>query len=82
MTGTNHFPGYVVDDVVNPRPSEIFSVLDKLGEPELAQELHNTKTPETTNHTRLSLLFGSVVAEGLPYAVQAQDGIPAGGHWP
>ncbi len=66
------FPGYVVDDVVVPVPSEIFSVLDKLGEPNWRQELHDTKTPTTTDRTRLSLLFGTTVAEGF-VAVQAMD---------
>ena len=66
------FPGYVVDDVVVPVPSEIFSVLDKLGEPNWRQELRGVKMPETTDRTRLSLVFGTVVAEGF-VAVQAQD---------
>ncbi len=66
------FPGYVVDEVVVPVPSEIFSVLDKLGEPNWHQELHEIKVPDTTDRTRLSLIFGNVVAEGF-VAVQAQD---------
>ena len=33
VTNSKAFPGYVVDDVVVPVPSEIFAVLDKLGEP-------------------------------------------------
>jgi hypothetical protein len=66
------FPGYVVDDVVVPVPSEIFSVLDKLGEPNWRQELHDVKSPSTTDRTRLALLFGTTVAEGF-VAVQAQD---------
>ncbi len=61
-----------VDDVVVPVPSEIFSVLDKLGEPNWHLEERGVKTPETTDRTRLALLFGSVVAEGF-VAVQAQD---------
>lgn len=66
------FPGYVVDDVVVPVPSEIFSVLDKLGEPNWRQELRGVKTAETSERPRLSLIFGIVVAEGF-VAVQAQD---------
>lgn len=66
------FPGYVVDDVVVPVPSEIFSVLDKLGEPNWRQELRGVKFAESTDRTRISLLFGTVVAEGF-VAVQAQD---------
>lgn len=66
------FPGYVVDDVVVPVPSEIFAVLDKLGEPNWRQELRKLPDTQTTDRTRLSLLFGSAVAEGF-IAVQAQD---------
>jgi hypothetical protein len=66
------FPGQVVDDVVVPVPSEVFSVLDKLGEPNWRQELRNAKLPATTDRTVLSLLFGYVVAEGF-VAVQASD---------
>ncbi len=72
VTDAKAFPGYVVDDVVVPVPSEIFAVLDKLGEPNWRQELHGTKTPDTTNRTQLSLIFGCTVAEGF-IAVQAQD---------
>lgn len=72
VTSSKNFPGYVVDDVVVPVPSEIFSVLDKLGEPNWRQELREVNTADTTDRTRLSLIFGSVVAEGF-VAVQAQD---------
>ena len=67
-----NFPGYVVDDVVVPVPSEIFSVLDKLGEPNWRQELKKLPDANTSDRTRLSLLFGTTVAEGF-VAVQAQD---------
>lgn len=66
------FPGQVLDDVVVPVPSEVFSVLDKLGEPNWRQEIRDLKLPSTTDRTRLSLLFGYVVAEGF-VAVQAED---------
>ena len=66
------FPGYVVDDVVVPVPSEIFSVLDKLGEPNWRQELRKLPNANTSDRMRLSLLFGTTVAEGF-VAVQAQD---------
>jgi hypothetical protein len=66
------FPGFVVDEVVVPVPSEIFAVLDKLGEPNWKQELRGVKTPTTTDRYELSLIFGTVVAEGF-VAVQAQD---------
>lgn len=66
------FPGKVVDDVVVPVPSEVFSVLDKLGEPNWNQEIRKVDVPTTSDRTRLSLLFGYVVAEGF-VAVQAED---------
>lgn len=66
------FPGKVVDDVVVPVPSEVFSVLDKLGEPNWRAELRKAELPNTSDRTKLSLLFGYTVAEGF-VAVQAQD---------
>ena len=66
------FPGQVVEDVVVPVPSEVFSVLDKLGEPNWRQEIRSLDLPKTPDRTKLSLLFGLVVAEGF-VAVQAED---------
>jgi len=66
------FPGQVVDDVVVPVPSEVFSVLDKLGEPNWQQELRDVDFPNTTDRTKLAMIFGVVVAEGF-VAVQAED---------
>jgi hypothetical protein len=66
------FPGEVVSEVVVPVPSEVFTVLDKLGEPNWRQELRELNHLTTTDRTRLSLSFGTVVAEGF-VAVQAQD---------
>ncbi|MBB5040374.1 hypothetical protein [Prosthecobacter dejongeii] len=66
------FPGQVVEDVVVPVPSEVFSVLDKLGEPNWRQEIRTVNLPKTPDRTKLSLLFGLVVAEGF-VAVQAED---------
>jgi hypothetical protein len=66
------FPGEVVSDVVVPVPSEVFTVLDKLGEPNWRQEMRELKSLSTTDRTSLSLAFGTVVAEGF-VAVQAQD---------
>jgi hypothetical protein len=66
------FPGKVVDDVIVPVPSEVFSVLDKLGEPNWNAELRKQEMPNTSDRTKLSLLFGYTVAEGF-VAVQAQD---------
>jgi hypothetical protein len=72
VTNAKAFPGYVVDEVVVPVPSEIFAVLDKLGEPNWRQELRSVKSADSSDRTKLSLKFGSVVAEGF-IAVQAQD---------
>jgi hypothetical protein len=66
------FPGKVVGDVVVPVPSEVFSVLDKLGEPNWRAELRKAEMPTTSDRTKLSLLFGYTVAEGF-VAVQAED---------
>jgi hypothetical protein len=66
------FPGKVVDDVIVPVPSEVFSVLDKLGEPNWRAEMRKLELPTTTDRTRLSLMFGLTIAEGF-VAVQAED---------
>ncbi len=66
------FPGYVMDEVVVPVPSEIFAVLDKLGDPNWKDELRKLSTPDSSDRMELSLVFGTVVAEGF-VAVQAQD---------
>lgn len=66
------FPGYVVDEVVVPVPSEIFAVLDKLGSPNWRDEVRKLKLPETQDRMELALVFGEVVAEGF-VAVQAQE---------
>jgi hypothetical protein len=66
------FPGQVVDDVVVPVPSEIFSVLDKLGEPNWQQEIRKIDLPRTGDRTKLALQFGMTVAEGF-VAVQAEN---------
>jgi len=66
------FPGQVVDDVVVPVPSEVFSVLDKLGEPNWHQEIRDVDMPKTADRTKLALMFGMIVAEGF-VAVQAED---------
>lgn len=66
------FPGFVMDEVVVPVPSEIFSVLDKLGDPNWRDEVRELNSPDTTDRVELSLIFGTVIAEGF-VAVQAQD---------
>ncbi len=66
------FPGYVMDEVVVPVPSEIFAVLDKLGDPSWKQELRPVKSIASGDRPLLSMLFGNAVAEGF-IAVQAED---------
>jgi hypothetical protein len=66
------FPGYVEDEVVVPVPSEIFSVLDKLGNPNWKDEIRKVHIPKTSDRQELALSFGVIVAEGF-VAVQAQD---------
>jgi hypothetical protein len=64
----------IIDDVVVPVPSEVFSVLDKLGKPNWQSVLRptkeGTKVPGEAPHIALQL--GSVIAEGF-IAVEAED---------
>jgi len=66
------FPAAAVDEVVVPVPSEIFAVLDKLGNPNWKDQLNPAKarTPQDRAHT--ALLLGNVIAEGF-VAVEAED---------
>ena len=68
----SRFPGYVMDDVVVPVPSEVFAVLDKLGEPNWRQEMRAVKSAPSGDRPLLSFQFGNIVAEGF-IAVQAED---------
>jgi len=62
----------VIEEVIVPVPSEIFSVMDKLGRPDWRAELRRGKTPTFSNRVDVALLLGNVVAEGF-VAVQAED---------
>lgn len=66
------FPATMVDDVVVPVPSEIFSVLDKLGTPDWRDQLRENPVGKLGDGTQIALLLGTVVAEGF-IAVQARD---------
>ncbi|MEM6280458.1 MAG: hypothetical protein AAF733_13330, partial [Verrucomicrobiota bacterium] len=69
----SNFPGEIVEKVVVPIPAEIFSVLDKLEEPEWKSAIDLPEENETTtDRTMLALTFGSVVGEGF-IAVQAES---------
>ena len=69
---TSKFAGTLVEDVVVPVPSEVFSVLDKLGEPNWKAELRGVKSHSLGKRPQIALLLGTVIADGL-IAVQAQD---------
>ncbi|MFI0348233.1 MAG: hypothetical protein ACH346_05635 [Chthoniobacterales bacterium] len=66
------FPAASVQDVVVPVPSEIFSVLDKLGNPNWKAQLSQRKIHMPEDRAQTALLLGSVIAEGF-IAVEAED---------
>ena len=66
------FPGQVMEDVIVPVPSEIFSVLEKLGDPDWKKEINTEARAKFTERTDVALLLGTMVADGF-LAVQAQD---------
>jgi hypothetical protein len=68
----SNFPGALVEDVVVPVPSEVFTVLDKLGDPDWRGELYEGDYSGYTDRTQLALIFGTAVADGF-VAVQARD---------
>lgn len=68
----NALPATVVEDVVVPVPSEVFSVLDKLGEPNWHQLVRENAGTRRAQRYQISLLLGTTIANGF-IAVQAQD---------
>ena len=66
------FPAEEIEDVIIPVPSEIFGILDKLGEPNWRSELSDAKPRTPARRAQIALLLGTVVADGF-IAVQAQD---------
>jgi hypothetical protein len=67
------FPAETVNEVVVPVPSEVFAVLEKLGNPNWRAELGPAKTyPATADRARDALLLGTVIADGF-IAVEAED---------
>jgi hypothetical protein len=66
------FPAAEVENVVVPVPSEVFSVLDKLGTPNWRGELRTSLGKNTGNRAQVALLLGTVIAEGF-IAVEAED---------
>ena len=68
----SQFPGQVVDEVIVPVPSEVFSALDRLGNPDWKAQVTRSERPAFTDRTDVALLLGSTVADGF-IAVQAED---------
>jgi len=68
----SRFPAQSVENVVVPVPSEIFNVLDKLGEPNWRAELREGGNDPSSNRAQIALLLGTVIADGF-IAVQAED---------
>lgn len=69
----SQFPADTVDNVVVPVPSEVFAVLDKLGNPNWREQLGPATThPATANRAKDALLLGTVIADGF-IAVEAED---------
>lgn len=66
------FPATAEQEVVVPVPSEIFSVLDKLGNPNWKGQMREGKAKATEDRARNALLLGNVIAEGF-VAVEAED---------
>ena len=68
----NTFPGDVIEDVIVPVPSEIFEVLDELGQPNWRVEMRPQANANLSDRYEIALQFGVVVADGF-IAVQAED---------
>lgn len=68
----SHFPAASVEEVVVPVPSEIFVVLDKLGNPNWHAELPKSEPARSANRAQVALLLGTVIADGF-IAVEAED---------
>ena len=66
------FPAKAIDNVVVPVPSEVFLVLDKLGNPNWRGELRESLGRQSGNRAQVALLLGTVIAEGF-VAVEAED---------
>lgn len=65
-------PASVMDDVVVPVPSEIFSVLDKLGNPKWSEHVRREDFRAGVDRAQTALLLGTVIADGF-IAVEAMD---------
>ena len=63
-----------VDKVIVPVPSEVFSVLDKLGRPKWAGLINRASSTAKPagDSTQIALMLGTIIAEGF-IAVEAED---------
>ncbi len=70
----SRLPAKIMEDVVVPVPSEVFTALDKMGESNWHGVLRSVsaKTQTPSERPEIALLMGSTIAEGF-IAVQAQD---------
>lgn len=67
------FPAATIDSVVVPVPSEVFTVLDRLGNPNWRAQLGPARNyPASANRAQVALLLGTVIADGF-VAVEAED---------
>jgi hypothetical protein len=67
------FPADTIENVVVPVPSEIFAVLDRMGNPNWRAQLGTDKNyPASPNRAQVALLLGTVIADGF-VAVEAED---------
>ena len=55
------FPGQVIDDVVVPVPSEIFGVLDKLGDPDWKREVNTDPRPNFVERSDVACCSANTV---------------------
>ncbi len=70
---STEFPAEVIDEVLVPNPAELFSILDKLGEPDWKSCMRpSSDLVRGGDRTDLALRFGTIIAEGF-IAVQAED---------
>ena len=68
------FPGVFIDEVIVPNPAEIFTLMEKLDQPNWATKVRTDfGAQKSTDRIELALLFGTLIADGF-IAVQARDG--------
>lgn len=67
------FPGVFIDEVIVPNPAELFTLMEKLGQPDWASRVRtDLALKKSTDRTELALLFGALIADGF-IAVQAKN---------